>query len=75
MYIKDAFLVFYTGVFFQVKKHPHRKGEKKWFYCALKSVCFCLKVNAGFWQPTDGNMFNVGKVNCHYKRDWKRMSA
>lgn len=76
MHIKDAFLVFYTGVFFQVKKHPHRKAKKKKrFYCALKTVCFCSKANAGFWQPTDGNMFNVRKVNCHYSRDWKWMSA
>lgn len=32
-------------------------------------------MNAGFWQPTDGNVFNTAKVNCCYSKDWKWMSA
>lgn len=60
--------------FLSSKETPTQKGKKR-FYCALKSVPFCSKVNAGFWQPTDGNVFNTVKVNCHYSKDWKWMSA
>lgn len=51
------------------------QNEKKLFCCAVKSVNFCSKVNADFWQPIDGNVFNTVKVSCCYSKDWKWMSA
>lgn len=60
--------------FLSSKETPTQKGKKQ-FYCALKSVHVCSKVNASFWQPTGGNMFRDVKVNCHYSKDWKWMSA
>lgn len=62
------------GSFLSSKETPTQKGKKR-FYCALKSVHFYSKVNAVFWQPADGNVFNAVKVNCRYSKAWKRMSA